>query len=48
MHFVNMKTYAAEDCIAYKAAANCGVLETKQNQKKKLWQSVQRVPVVFI
>lgn len=26
--------YTVEDCIAYKAAANCGVLETKQNEKR--------------
>lgn len=25
--------YTVEDCIAYKAPANCGVLETKQNKK---------------
>lgn len=36
-----------EDCIAYKAVVNCGVLETKQN-KNKLWQSVQRLPDVSI
>ena len=26
--------YTVEDCIAYKATANCGVWETKQNQKR--------------
>lgn len=49
IYFVNMKAiYTVEDCMAYKATADCGVLETKQNPQKKLWQSVQRVPVVFI
>lgn len=48
MYCVNMKDiYTVEDCIVYKAAANCGVSETKQNEIA-LWQSVQRVSVVFI
>lgn len=48
MYCVNMKDiYTVEDCIFYKAAADFGVSETKQKEKA-LWQSVQRVSVVFI
>lgn len=32
--FLNKKDiYTVENCIAYKAVANCGVLETKQTKK---------------
>lgn len=46
--FQNKKPYTVENCMVDKAIANCGAFGDKTNHKKKLWQSVQRVPVVFI